>query len=117
MEEATKVFLEKQIEEAKQRVNETGKEVNMQIFEIVMEKYLMYCIHSEVIEKIKSIAEHTMKFKEDVPEYLFDDMESDEKVSTMESFFSEQRMLGCAAIESLLKYEKELLQGIGEKNI
>lgn len=117
MESVTKTFLEKQIEEAKLRVNENGNEVDIKVFEIVMDKYLMYCLHSEILEKIKSISKDTMEFKKDIPEYLFDDMETEEKISAMESFFSEQRMLGCAAIESLLKHEKELLQRIGEKNV
>ena len=117
MENETKIFLKKQIEEAKQRVNENGKEADIKVFEIVMDKYLMHCIHSEAIEKIKCIAKDMMEFKEDIPEYVFDDMEPEEKISVMESFFSEQRMLGCAAIESLLKYEKELLQRIGEKDV
>lgn len=66
-------------------------------------------IHKQLSGKIN----HDTLVRQD----MFDDMEPEEKISVMESFFSEQRMLGCAAIESLLKHEKELLQRIGEIDV
>ena len=117
MENETKIYIKNLLEETKSRVNENGNEADVKMFEIIMKQYLIYSIHDDVLEKISNIINDKVEFKEEITKHVFNDMENEEKISALEIFFGEQRMLKSATIESLLKHERELLRKTGEKDV